>query len=190
MVPAKAFLSCGSDRRPAGPRPAASGQAGLGRAANARRAIERGPRPFREEPPKGRPISKHPRSARQTLLRGDANHVGSHRARHRQGHGPRVGLRPRLDSVSARRSANTARSGRRNGLQIEQKNCRGMLVGASHSPQWPERFSGPGRLHIFGLAHVRSCSVRALLLDVRHAARSDSKRLKASSWSGVSLLRS
>jgi hypothetical protein len=35
-----------------GPRPAASGQAGLGRAANARRAAERGPRLFGEEPPK------------------------------------------------------------------------------------------------------------------------------------------
>ena len=45
------LLSCGSDRRPQGPRPAPSGQAGLGRAANARRAAERGPRPFGEEPP-------------------------------------------------------------------------------------------------------------------------------------------
>jgi len=35
------LLSCGSDRCPSGPRPAPSGQAGLGRAANACRAIER-----------------------------------------------------------------------------------------------------------------------------------------------------
>ena len=48
MVRSKVFFSCGSDRRPSGPRPAASGQAGLGRAANARRAIERDPCPFGE----------------------------------------------------------------------------------------------------------------------------------------------
>src|SRR5581483_3881506 len=36
---------CGSDRQPSGPRPAASGQAGLGRAAKAGRAIERDPSP-------------------------------------------------------------------------------------------------------------------------------------------------
>jgi hypothetical protein len=52
MVLLEVLVSCGSDRRPPGPRPAASGQAGLGRAANARRAIERGPGPFGEEPPK------------------------------------------------------------------------------------------------------------------------------------------
>ena len=56
MVRSKVFVSCGSDRRPPGPRPAPSGQAGLGRAANARRAIEHGPRPFGEEPPTGRLI--------------------------------------------------------------------------------------------------------------------------------------
>jgi hypothetical protein len=52
MVLLEVFVPCGSDRRPRGPRPAPSGQAGLGRAANARRAIEHGPRPFGEEPPK------------------------------------------------------------------------------------------------------------------------------------------
>ena len=46
------LLSCGSDRLPIGPKPAPSGQAGLGRAANPRRAIERDPRPFGVEPPK------------------------------------------------------------------------------------------------------------------------------------------
>ena len=56
MVLFRILLSCGSDRRPSGPRPAPPGQAGLGRAANARRAIERGPRPFGEEQPKGWPI--------------------------------------------------------------------------------------------------------------------------------------
>ena len=52
MVRSEIFLSCGSDRNPPGPRPAASGQAGLGRTANARRAIERASRPFGEKPPK------------------------------------------------------------------------------------------------------------------------------------------
>lgn len=51
MVLVKSSVSCGSDRHPPGPRPAPSRQAGLGRAANARRAIERSPRPFGEEPP-------------------------------------------------------------------------------------------------------------------------------------------
>ena len=40
------LLSCGSDRRPSGPRPAPSGQAGLGRAAIACRVIERDPSPL------------------------------------------------------------------------------------------------------------------------------------------------
>ena len=59
MVQFEIFVSCGSDRRPSGPRPAPSGQAGLGRAANARRAIERDPHPFGEEPPKDMFKSKH-----------------------------------------------------------------------------------------------------------------------------------
>jgi len=117
----KIVLSCGSDRRPAGPRPAASGQAGLGRAANARRAIERGPRRLGEEPP------------RRWLIFNSAflipiGNSASHRARHRQGHALGVGLRPSLDGTCARRSSETARSGRGNGLQVEQGNCLGATV--------------------------------------------------------------
>ena len=117
------LLSCGSDRRPSGPRPAASGQAGLGRAANARRAAERGPRPFGEEPPTFKPkhtLSAARRSARQSWTP-DRLSV-SRCARRHQGHAPWVGLRPSLDRACAQRSFDAARSGRRNGLQIEQRN--------------------------------------------------------------------
>ena len=114
----KILLSCGSDRQPLGPRPAASGQAGLGRAANARRAIERGPRLFGEEPPSRWLIF----SCASLMPTGD---LASHRARHRQGRALRVGLRPSLDRACARRSSETARSGRGNGLQVEQGNCLG-----------------------------------------------------------------
>jgi len=118
------LVSCGSDRRPSGPRPAPSGQAGLGRAANARRAIERGPRPFGEEPPRARLISNRPCSVDGNTLGASTptNHVGSHLARRHQGQALRVGLRPSLDRSCAQRSFDTARSGRRNGLQLEQRN--------------------------------------------------------------------
>ena len=124
MVRSEIFLSCGSDRRPSGPRPAASGQAGLGRAANARRAIEHGPCPFGEEPPRGRLIFNRPCSIDGNTLGASTptNHPGSHRARRHQGQALRVGLRPSLDRACAQRSFETARSGRRNGLQIEQRN--------------------------------------------------------------------
>jgi len=89
--------------------------AGLGRAANARRAIERGPRPFDEEPPK-----------RGLIFNGafvmPSEDTASHRAQHRQGRALRVGLRPSLDRACARRSSNAARSARGNGLQTEQGN--------------------------------------------------------------------
>ncbi len=109
------LLACGSDRRPLGPRPAASGQAGLGRAANARRAIERDPRPFGEEPPTRWQIFN-----RVFLMPSEDS--ASHRARRRQGQALRVGLRPSLDGACARRSSDAARSGRGNGLQVEQGN--------------------------------------------------------------------
>ena len=124
MVRSKSFVSCGSDRCPQGPRPAPSGQAGLGRAANARRAIEHRPRPFGEEPPRGRLIFKRPCSVDGNTLGASTptNHLGSHRARRRQGQALRVGLRPSLDRAFARCSSDAARSGQRNGLQIEQRN--------------------------------------------------------------------
>jgi hypothetical protein len=121
MVRSEILLSCGSDRQPLGPRPAASGQAGLGRAANARRAIERGPRRFGEEPPRRWPIFN------SAFLIPTGNSA-SHRARHRQGRALRVGLRPSLDRACARRSSDLARSGRGNGLQVEQGNCLGAAV--------------------------------------------------------------
>src|SRR5438552_649536 len=68
MIMLDILVSCGSDRRPSGQRPAPSGQAGLGRAANARRAIERGPRPFGEEPPRERIKSKHTLSMARDVL--------------------------------------------------------------------------------------------------------------------------
>jgi len=123
-VRSKILVFCGSDRRPRGPRPAPPGQAGLGRAANARRAIERGPRPFGDEPPRGRLIFNRPCSVDGNTLGASTptNHPGSHRARRRQGQALWVGLRPSLDHACAQRSLDTARSGRRNGLQIEQRN--------------------------------------------------------------------
>ena len=119
------MVSCGSDRHPSGPRPAASGQAGLGRAANARRAIERGPRPFGEEPPRQTYKSKQ---ALSMTWKGPHQSWTPDRlsvsrcARRRQGHALWVGLGPSLDRACAQRSSDAARSGRRNGLQIEQRN--------------------------------------------------------------------
>ncbi len=121
------LLSCGSDRRPQGPRPAPSGQAGLGRAANARRAIEHGPRPFGEEPPVRWLIFN-----RAFLM--PAEDSASHRAQHRQGRALRVGLRPSLDSACARRNSGAARSGRGNGLQVEQGNWAEMVSKAPLAP--------------------------------------------------------
>jgi len=115
MVQSEVLLSCGSDRQPLGPRPAASGQAGLGRGANARRAIERGPRPSGEEPPTRRLIFN------SAFLISTGNSA-SHRAQRRQGRALRVGLRPSLDGACARSSSDLARSGRGNGLQVEQGN--------------------------------------------------------------------
>jgi len=81
--------------------------AGLGRAANARRAIERGPRPFDEEPPK-----------RGLIFNGafvlPSEDTASHRAQHRQGRALRVGLRPSLDRACARRPGQS--SGRDEGM--------------------------------------------------------------------------
>jgi hypothetical protein len=61
MVPARASLSCGRDRRPSGPRPAASGQAGLGRAAN-----KSGPAPLGRAPRGRAQSSPFGRGAAQT----------------------------------------------------------------------------------------------------------------------------
>jgi hypothetical protein len=132
MARSEIFLSCGSDRRPPGPRPAASGRAGLGRAANARRAIERGPRPFGEEPPKRGPIF----NGAFLMPSGDR---ASHRAQHRQGRALPVGLKPSLDRACSRRSSDAARSVRGNGRQIEQGNWMeiGMKVPRTESSQAP-----------------------------------------------------